>query len=54
MHVPINTSSVPEPLSSTIFSCRNELPTLFMSLSAAVTDKVRTTLTHITITVTQM
>ena len=34
---PINTSSVPVPLSRTSFSCKKVLPTLFISLSPAVT-----------------
>lgn len=34
---PINTSSVPLPLSRTSFSCKKLLPTLFISLSPAVT-----------------
>ena len=33
----MKTSSVVEPLLRTILSCRKELPTLSMSLSAAVT-----------------
>ena len=34
---PMNTSSVPVPLSRTSFSCKKLLPTLFISLSPAVT-----------------